>query len=81
MEATRTSVTSGNEQIGYNMDPAYQVGYTQQEVDGKSLKWIGVFSNLMWIFIHKFVFKLVDLQFVFDTGQRIRIGFYELLEF
>jgi len=33
MEATRTSVTSGNEQIGYNMDPAYQVGYTQQEVD------------------------------------------------
>ena len=38
MEATRTSVTSGNEQIGYNMDPAYQVGYTQQEVDGKNLK-------------------------------------------
>ena len=40
MEATRTSVTSGNEQIGYNMDPAYQVGYTQQEVDGKNLKFV-----------------------------------------
>ena len=35
MEATRTSVTSGNEQMMYNMDPAYQAGYTQQEVDGK----------------------------------------------
>ena len=44
MEATRTSVTSGNEQIGYNMDPAYQVGYTQQEVDGKSLKWFVFFK-------------------------------------
>ena len=73
-------MTSGNEQIGYNMDPAYQVGYTQQEVDGKSLKWF-VFSNLMWIFIHKFVCKLVELHFVFDTDHRIRIEFYELLEF
>ena len=40
MEATRTtSVTSAsapNEQMIYNMDPAYQVGYTQQEVDGKN---------------------------------------------
>ena len=40
MEATRTtSVTSSsapNEQMIYNMDPAYQVGYTQQEVDGKN---------------------------------------------
>ena len=37
MEATRPSVTSGNEQMLYNMDqPAYQVGYTQQEVDGKT---------------------------------------------
>ena len=36
MEATRTSVTSRNEEMIYNMDPAYQVGYTQQEVDGKS---------------------------------------------
>merc|ERR1711878_17845 len=33
MEATRTSVTSRNEEMIYNMDPAYQVGYTQQEVD------------------------------------------------
>lgn len=33
-------MTSGNEQIGYNMDPAYQVGYTQQEVDGKNLKFV-----------------------------------------
>ena len=49
MEATQpqlrtTSVTSqGNDQMIYNMhpdnmDPAYQVGYTQQEVDGKNLK-------------------------------------------
>ena len=50
MEATRTSVTSGNEQIGYNMDPAYQVGYTQQEVDGKNLK---------------FVLSLVNFQFYY----------------
>ncbi len=38
MEATpRASVTSGNEQMLYNMDPAYQVGYTQQEVDGENI--------------------------------------------
>ena len=29
-------MTSRNEEMIYNMDPAYQVGYTQQEVDGKS---------------------------------------------
>jgi hypothetical protein len=37
MEATRPSVTSGNEQMLYDMDPGYQAGYTQQEVDGKLL--------------------------------------------
>ena len=68
-------MTSGNEQIGYNMDPAYQVGYTQQEVDGKSLKWIGFLQ--IWC---EYVNYLEDLHFVFDTGQRIRIEFYELLE-
>lgn len=37
MEATRSSSSAGQEQLIYNMDPAYQVGYTQQEVDGKNL--------------------------------------------
>ena len=64
-------MTSGNEQIGYNMDPAYQVGYTQQEVDGKSLKWFAFFK--FDVNIYKFVCKLEDLHFVFDTGHRIRI--------
>jgi len=32
MEATRSSVTSGNENY-YNMEPTYQTGYTQQEVE------------------------------------------------
>jgi len=32
MEATRASVTSGNENY-YNMEPTYQTGYTQQEVE------------------------------------------------
>ena len=31
--------------------------------------------------IYKYVCKLEDLHFVFDTGHRIRIEFYELLEF
>ena len=37
MEATRASVTSGNEHY-YNMEPTYQTGYTQQEVEGKQSK-------------------------------------------
>ena len=36
MEATRASVTSGNENY-YNMEPTYQTGYTQQEVEGKEI--------------------------------------------
>ena len=36
MEATRSSVTSGNENY-YNMEPTYQTGYTQQEVEGKEI--------------------------------------------
>ena len=36
MEATRASVTSGNENY-YNMEPTYQTGYTQQEVEGKGI--------------------------------------------
>ena len=69
MEATRTSVTSGNEQIGYNMDPAYQVGYTQQEVDGKSLKlFIYFFFKSDVNIISLYVNYVEDLQFVFDTG-------------
>ena len=43
MEATRPSVTSQGgpptEQMMYNannIDPSYQAGYTQQEVEGKS---------------------------------------------
>ena len=63
-------MTSGNEQIGYNMDPAYQVGYTQQEVDGKSLK-LFVFFPIWCEYLH--VCKLGDLHFVFDTGHGIGI--------
>ena len=64
MEATRTSVTSGNEQIGYNMDPAYQVGYTQQEVDGKNLKFVLSLVNF------QFYCKL-DLHFCYFFGDEI----------
>ena len=39
MEATRSTsvISQGNPEQIYNMDPAYQVGYTQQEVEGKKL--------------------------------------------
>ena len=46
MEATRSSVTSGNEHY-YNMEPTYQAGYTQQEVEG-----VLIFNEL---FIHDFI--------------------------
>jgi hypothetical protein len=64
MEATRTSVTSGNEQIGYNMDPAYQVGYTQQEVDGKNLKFVLSPVNFQF-------YGILDLHFCKCFGDTI----------
>ena len=46
MEATRASVTSGNENY-YNMEPTYQTGYTQQEVEGKEI----LKNYNVWLFL------------------------------
>ena len=81
MEATRTSVTSGNEQIGYNMDPAYQVGYTQQEVDGKNLK----FVLSLGYFLFYFKSRLCKSDFIFlffgETRDRKSFRFDDFLQF
>ena len=52
MEATRSSVTSGNEHY-YNMEPTYQTGYTQQEVEG-----VFIFNEL---FIHELIKHICKL--------------------
>ena len=63
MEATRTtSVTSAsapNEQMIYNMDPAYQVGYTQQEVDGKNSENI-TYSKQCWVPIEDLIIQALS---------------------